>query len=117
MVEPDAFFAGIYASKFAQERLGLEVAESFAAARKILCRKTPRAVLLEMAPNVEESVAFIAELRAQPKSFAVPIVVLTNLGDVETIKRAFAAGASEYLLKAHFVPVETVRKVKKIVGA
>lgn len=116
MIEPDPFFAGIYASKFAQERLGVEVAESLAVARKILRRKTPRAILLELAQDRDAGLAFIREVREEPKSFAVPIIVLTDLADRTVIGRAFSAGATEYLLKGHFVPIETVRKVKKIVG-
>ena len=117
IVEPDAFLAGIYASKFAQEHMKAEVAESLVEARKKIAKSAPSAVLVDAAIENEAGFDFVSELRAETSTFAIPIFVLTDLGKREDIEKAFAAGATDYLIKGHFVPIEVVRKVKQVVAA
>ncbi len=118
LIEPDAYLAGIYASKFSLEHLPIDVAESLVEARKKLRRKTaPRAIVLDVSIEGGKGFDFIRALREDPKTFALPIIVLTALGDRTSVGRAFAAGANEYLIKGHFVPIEAARKVRHIVEA
>lgn len=114
IVEPDAFLAGIYANKFAQEHVKAEVAETLADAKKKIKKSIPRAIVVDAAMEEKEGFEFIKHIRTQPATYAVPVIVLTELGGMKEISRAFAAGANEYLIKGHFVPIEAVRKVKKI---
>jgi DNA-binding response OmpR family regulator len=114
IIESDAFLAGIYASKFSQEHVRTEVAETLADAKKKIAKKIPRAIILDIAMENSGGFEFIKYVREQTATFAVPIVVLTNLGDQKEIARAFSAGANEYLIKGHFIPIEAVRKVKKL---
>lgn len=115
LIEPDPFLAGIYAGKFAQEHLKTDVAESLTEARKRIKKSTPCAIVIDISINEQTGCDFIREQRSEPATFAIPIIVLTKIGDRETIADAFTAGATEYLLKGHFVPIEAVRKIKKIV--
>src|SRR3989338_3809782 len=115
LIEPDAYLAGIYAAKFASEHLQTQVAETLSSARKSIKKSVPKAVVVYVAVDQESGFDFIHELRSDPKTFAVPIFVLTALAAREHIARAFAAGATDYLIKGHFVPIEAVRKVKKAV--
>jgi len=113
LIEPDAFLAGIYATKFSTEQMKTEVAENLASARRSLAKMLPKAVVLDVSVEHGAGFDFIGELRGDPKTFALPIFVLTSLGSREAIGRAFSAGATDYLIKGHFVPIEAVRKVKK----
>lgn len=115
LIEPDAFLAGIYAAKFAQEHVKTEVAESLSSARKLIGKSIPKGIVLDVATDQEKGFDFIEELRKDPKTFALPIFVLTSLSEREHIGRALAVGATDYLIKGHFVPIEAVRKVKKAV--
>ena len=52
--------------------------------------------------------AFRKELKIE-----VPIIVLSNLGNKDDIDRVMAAGANDYLIKAHFTPTDILERMKK----
>ena len=43
----------------------------------------------------------------------IPVIVLTNLSQKSDIDRCFALGADDYLIKAHFVPSEVIKKINR----
>lgn len=43
----------------------------------------------------------------------IPVVMLTNLGQEVTIKRAFSLGASGYILKVNTQPKDLIRELSK----
>lgn len=46
----------------------------------------------------------------------IPIIILSNLGQSEDIKKGLELGAQDFLVKAHFTPQEIVDKLKLILG-
>ena len=45
---------------------------------------------------------------------AIPVILLTNLGQKDDVQRGLDEGAADYLIKTHFKPSEVVDKVRKI---
>jgi CheY-like chemotaxis protein len=54
---------------------------------------------------------------ADPRTQGTPIVVLTNLGEEETIQRAIALGALDYLIKNETRPADVSEKVRLTLDA
>jgi len=54
------------------------------------------------------------ELKADPNTAKIPVVVLTNIGDVETISKIVEAGAVDYLLKSDQSVDDIIQKVKDV---
>jgi len=55
----------------------------------------------------------LEQLRASPRTAAIPVVILTNYSEPELVERGRALGAHDYLIKAHTPPAllaETTRK-------
>ena len=42
------------------------------------------------------------------------IVIWSNLGEKEDIKKGLSLGATSYLIKANFTPSEVVREIEKL---
>lgn len=61
--------------------------------------------------NVLEAVA------ADPRTKGTPVVVLTNLGEEETIQRAISLGAVDYLIKNETRPADVAEKVRLTLDA
>ena len=59
----------------------------------------------------------LEKLKQNEKLQKIPVVLLTNLGQKEDVDKGLKLGAADYLIKAHFMPIETVEKVKKIMAA
>ena len=48
----------------------------------------------------------LKELKANKKTKDIPVIIITNLGEVEHMERALALGASDYVIKANVSPKE-----------
>ncbi len=59
----------------------------------------------------------VLELAKKDSAIAkIPVIILSNLGQSEDIKKGLELGAQDFLVKAHFTPQEIVDKLKLILG-
>ena len=47
---------------------------------------------------------------------AIPVIILSNLGQREDVERGMKLGAKDYLVKAHFTPNDLIAKVQAHIG-
>lgn len=115
MVEEDDFFAQICARHFALHKGVTKVVKSFSEADKKLKRFFPDIIIIDVA--LEEKVGFkwIKDLRQQEAVKTVPIVVLTGLGDRDSIREALLSGANKYFLKSQITPHELAEQISKLI--
>lgn len=55
----------------------------------------------------------LEQMKKDEKIKDIPVIILTNLGQDENIKRAFDLGAVDYIIKYRFTPKEVVEKIKQ----
>ncbi|KKW33375.1 MAG: hypothetical protein UY76_C0004G0007 [Candidatus Uhrbacteria bacterium GW2011_GWA2_52_8d] len=113
MIDQDAYYAGIYANRFEAAGWKVWVEDTITNARKRLKRSVPDVVIIDLDP-LDDALAFLVALRADPRSAVTVQIALTQLGDRKTMLAALEAGVDSYLLKGHFVPSEAVKKVKRL---
>lgn len=113
MIDTDPYYGSIYANRFETAGWKVWVDESVGAAKKRLKRCTPDVVIVDLEP-IDDVLAFLRELRANPKTTNTLQVALTKLGDRKTMQEALDAGVDSYVLKDHFVPSEAVKKIKRL---
>jgi len=76
----------------------------------------PDLILLDiMLPN-GDGISILQKLKAAVETRDIPVVMLTNFGNEETIKNALESGAEDFILKYKVVPAEVVTKVKEVLG-
>ena len=76
----------------------------------------PNIMLLDIMMPKLDGISVLWELKANPDTAAIPVVVLTNIGDVETISKIVEAGATDYLLKSDQSVDDIVQKVKDVLS-
>lgn len=113
IVDDDTFLAGIYARKFEQEGFEVRLAVDGELALKIAKKELPDAILLDVFLPKLDGFEVLEKLKADPKTRGIPVVLLTNFGQKENVDKGLKLGAVDYLIKAHFMPAETVERVKK----
>jgi DNA-binding response OmpR family regulator len=86
--------------------------EAVAKAKEIL----PDLVLLDIMMPKLDGISVLWELKANPATAKIPVVVLTNIGDVETISKIVEAGAVDYLLKSDQSVDDIIQKVKDVLA-
>ncbi len=114
LVEDDAFLAGIYVTKLGLEGFTVLQAADGAAGLAMARQELPDLVLLDILIPKMDGFAVLEALKKDAKTAGIPVVMLTNLGQKEDVDRGLALGAADYLIKAHFVPAETVSRIKKV---
>lgn len=114
LIEPDDFLAEIYSAKFRQEGFKVKRAADGEQGLKLVEREKPDIILLDILLPKKDGFEVIRELKSQNGLNKIPIIVVTNLGQKEDIDKALALGAADYVIKAHFVPSETISTIKKL---
>ncbi len=76
----------------------------------------PDAVLLDIMMPKMDGLAVAWELKANADTAQIPIVMLTNLSDTETISKIMEAGIMDYLLKSEQTIDQIVAKVQEVMG-
>jgi len=75
--------------------------------------KKPDLILLDLILPKIHGFELLKELKKDPITKEIPIIVLTNLERIEDIDKAIELGATTYLVKAQYSLEEVVEKVKK----
>lgn len=96
--------AGFSVSSAADGVSGLEMAN----------KEKPDLILLDLILPKKNGFDVLLELKQNPKTGAIPVVVLTNLESAEDIDRALEAGAAAYLVKTNYRLEEVAEKVKSL---
>ncbi|KKQ57153.1 MAG: Adenylate/guanylate cyclase [Parcubacteria group bacterium GW2011_GWA2_38_13] len=80
----------------------------------------PNIVLLDIllpSKNKEidkEGFKFLEQLKKDPKTKDIPVVILTNLDTGEDMKRGMDLGAEDYIIKAGHSPQVVLKRVEKV---
>lgn len=113
IVDADPFFAGLVACKCEQRGFKTTVLESYDHAERCL-EEDVDAVVLDVAEHEDDAAEAIHQLRTV-RTGRVPIVVFTTAHDPKTVRRLREQGADAYLIKGHFLPMEAVEKLVRII--
>jgi DNA-binding response OmpR family regulator len=118
LVEDDPFLIDIYQKKLKDSGFEIEVARDGERALKILKEKNFDLMLLDIVlPRIDgwKILEEIREMKKEKKYLEkMKIVIWSNLGEKEDIKKGLSLGATSYLIKANFTPSEVVREIEKL---
>lgn len=76
----------------------------------------PDVVLLDIMMPKLDGLGVAWELKANAETADLPIVMLTNLSDSETISKILEAGITDYLLKSEQTIEQIVAKVREVMN-
>jgi CheY-like chemotaxis protein len=112
IVEDDPFVRDIYQTKIAEKEYEAVVAINGAEAmKKLESGFLPDLILLDIIMPYMDGLQFLEKIKADEKFSKVPVILLTNLGQKDEIKKGISMGAQDYLIKSHFTPSEVMEKI------
>ena len=82
---------------------------------KLAKSKNPDLILLDLVLPKVHGFEVLKELKSDPGTKDIPIIVLTNLEAMEDVNKAIELGAKTYLFKTQYSLEEVVEKVKKAI--
>jgi CheY-like chemotaxis protein len=83
---------------------------------KVSKEAKPDLVLLDIMMPKLDGISVLWEIKADPETAKMPVVVLTNIADTDTISKIVEAGATDYLLKSDQSVDDIVQKVKDVLA-
>jgi len=114
LIEDDTFLVEMYTTKFELEGFAVASAEDGKKGLEMVKKENPDIILLDILMPKMDGFAVLDALKKDQETADIPVILLTNLGQKDDVKKGFEKGAVGYLIKAHFMPSEVVDKIKKI---
>ncbi len=112
MVEDDKFLRDLIVQKLTREGFKMRGAVDGEEGLKMVREERPDLILLDLILPGLDGFEVLKRLKADAGTKDIPVIVLSNLGQKEDMDRAMAAGAEDFMVKAHFTPAEIVAKIK-----
>lgn len=116
LVEDDGFLASIYAQKLELEGFEVSLATNGEDGLRLAAKVSPDIILLDLIMPKLDGFQVLEQLKKDSETKAIPVLILSNLGQKEDVERCIALGAAGYMIKAHTLPHETIDKVKAILA-
>jgi len=117
MIEDDSYISDMYKIKLEKENFEVVVASDGIKGIDMLDKEQkPDIILLDIVMPKMDGFSVLKMIKKKPELENIPVVLLTNLGQRETVERGFELGAASYIIKAHFTPAEVVEKIKEVLG-
>jgi two-component system response regulator/two-component system chemotaxis response regulator CheY len=113
IVEDETLLAGALETKFKNEGFEVIKAENGQVGLDMAVSQNPDIILLDLMMPVMDGKIMLKRLREIPDFKYLPVIVLTNAGDVDNMretKRYY--GASDFLIKSNVTPDDIVKKVR-----
>ncbi len=114
LVEDDTFLAGMYVTKLSMEGFETELATDGKAGLEKAKKLKPDLILLDILLPKMNGFDVLREIKKDPETQDIPVILLTNLGQKSDVVQGLDLGAVDYLIKAHFMPSEVVEKIKGV---
>ena len=112
IIEDDKFLRGLIAQKLKAEGYEvIEAAEGREGLEKVKKEK-PNLILLDLVLPGIDGFEVLKKIKEDPSTSFLPVIILSNLGQKESVEKGLKMGAVDYLIKAHFTPTEIIEKVK-----
>lgn len=116
VIEDDKYLADIYAAKLKLEGFNVEIANDGEAGVKAVKKLMPDLILLDIMMPIMDGFSVLHAIKTDKETKDITVILLTNLDSPEDVKRGLEMGASDYMVKAHFVPSDIVDRVRNILN-
>lgn len=112
IVEDDTFMRNVLEKKIeTAKNYEVYTAGNASEARSLLEHQAVDLICLDLMLPEEDGFAIIKELKAQDAYKAIPILVLSNLGQESDIKEATRLGAADFMVKANSSPADIIKRI------
>jgi DNA-binding response OmpR family regulator len=112
LVEDEEMLSNMYQVKFQNDGFTLIKANNGEEGLQMADKEKPDFILLDVIMPKMDGFTVLKKLKENPNTKNIPVLLLTNLGQDEDVKKGNELGAVGYLVKANITPSEVVAKVK-----
>ena len=116
IVEDDRFLHSLLSDKL--KKSGVQVISAFDVETGLeeAAKSSPDLILLDIILPGVDGFSVLEKLKADDSLKKIPVIILSNLGQEEEIKRGTELGAVEFLIKANFTLDEIIEKLSSVLS-
>lgn len=116
IVEDEKMLCDMYKTKFEME--GYAVTQALDGREGLDQAKAvkPDIILLDIIMPKLDGFVVLQSLKKEAATKNIPVLLLTNLGQEDDVKKGKTLGAADYFVKANHSPADVVAKVQTILG-
>jgi CheY-like chemotaxis protein len=115
IVEDDNFVAEVYSTKLLEMGHKVRIAQNGEEGLKMIGEEKPDLILLDIIMPVMGGIEMLGELKKKDDYKQIPVILLTNVGEKESVQKVMNLGVQDYLIKSHFTPAEVIEKIEAII--
>lgn len=116
IVEDDEHISKVYEIKFRKEQIEVSVARDGEDAVLKITAEKPSVIILDLMLPKRDGFWVLEQIKKNPETAKIPVIVLSNLGQKSDQDRVMALGANEYLVKVDYPIQDVINKVKGYLG-
>jgi two-component system phosphate regulon response regulator PhoB/two-component system alkaline phosphatase synthesis response regulator PhoP len=114
LVEDEKSLSEMYQAKLIKEGFEVISVDNGEGVPQVADTAKADLILLDIILPKEDGFAALKDLKENSKTKKIPVIMLTNLGQDEDIKKGKQLGADLYLVKSNLTPAQVVDKIKGI---
>jgi DNA-binding response OmpR family regulator len=116
IVEDDLTLKDFYSELMKEQGYDVLTAENGQVGLQMVMSQKPNLVLLDIMMPVMDGKAMLHEVRKIPEFKTLPVVILTNAGDIDTMRETQRYdNANAFLIKSNVSPQEVIDAVKAMI--
>ncbi len=113
LVEDDMYLRKMYELGLKKAGFEIKSAENGKQGLELINTENPDLILLDVIMPELNGFEVLKQLNESGKIKNYKIIILTNLGQEDDIKKAIDLGAKDFIIKSNFTINEVVKKIKK----
>lgn len=117
IIEDEPALRDIYVTKLRLEGFDVVEAGDGIEGLDAAINNAPDIVLLDVVLPIKDGFEVLKDLKDNPKTRDIPVIILSNLGQGYEVKRGLQLGAASFLTKANLTPVQIVEEVRRLLAA
>jgi len=114
IVEDDNFVAEVYFAKLTEMGYEAILAQNGEEGIAALKKHKIDLILLDILMPIMNGVEMLEEIKKSDDWKNIPVILLTNVGEKESIQKVRDMGVKNYLIKSHFTPAEVIEKIESV---
>ncbi len=112
IIEDDSLLVQVYSTRLKADGHEVFSADNGEDGLILAKKQIPQVILLDIMMPKMSGMEVLSELKKNPATAKIPVLVYSNLGNEEEIKKAKKIGATEFIIKAGLSPQAVVAKIE-----
>ena len=111
VIEDDIILAKVIREELEEVGFLVEMSNDGALSAADIRKINPNLILLDLLLPGRHGFEILEDIKRSPETKAIPVIVLTQLGSDDDIKKGFHLGAADYIVKNQHPIAEIIEKI------